>query len=269
MADAERRTHFWHQLVLYRAKRGPTFGAHRVFETVHDRPGLARRDAARGTRQFSRKDALRSPLSKRQRGPLPAPSEIHPDKQITAEFVRTRLPYEERPVRGTRQVGREHGHDLPPYRPKYHAGRGRRWPVVDGKETSLAHREGYDPYVKPGEGHVLRPAGRPGEVILVCRTSRRWNRRKRRIRVLACHRPRARTRAFRLDDDARPGARPRFPGGRVFMTSDDAASAASAGRRAPGRVPPRRYLFAGRYARPNRCPVAYVCAVVRCGPADQ
>ena len=30
--------------------------------------------------------------------------------------------------------------------------RGLRWPVVDGKETLWRFREGYDPYVKPGEG---------------------------------------------------------------------------------------------------------------------
>lgn len=29
--------------------------------------------------------------------------------------------------------------------------RGLRWPVVDGKETLWCYREGFDPYVKPGE----------------------------------------------------------------------------------------------------------------------
>ncbi|MEW5729508.1 MAG: molybdopterin dinucleotide binding domain-containing protein, partial [Pseudomonadota bacterium] len=34
----------------------------------------------------------------------------------------------------------------------YHKARGLRWPVVEGKETLWRFREGYDPYVKAGEG---------------------------------------------------------------------------------------------------------------------
>jgi nitrate reductase NapA len=47
--------------------------------------------------------------------------------------------------------GRGHGHDLAPF-DAYHQARGLRWPVVDGKETLWRFREGYDPYVKKGEG---------------------------------------------------------------------------------------------------------------------
>ena len=47
--------------------------------------------------------------------------------------------------------GRGHGHDLAPFE-TYHKARGLRWPVVDGKETLWRFREGYDPYVKKGEG---------------------------------------------------------------------------------------------------------------------
>ena len=47
--------------------------------------------------------------------------------------------------------GRGHGHDLAPF-DTYHKARGLRWPVVDGKETLWRFREGYDPYVKKGEG---------------------------------------------------------------------------------------------------------------------
>jgi nitrate reductase NapA len=49
------------------------------------------------------------------------------------------------------QFGRGHGHDLAPFE-AYHKARGLRWPVVDGKETLWRFREGYDPYVKAGEG---------------------------------------------------------------------------------------------------------------------
>lgn len=49
------------------------------------------------------------------------------------------------------QFGRGHGHDLAPF-DAYHKARGLRWPVVNGKETRWRYREGYDPYVKKGEG---------------------------------------------------------------------------------------------------------------------
>ncbi|MDP5239283.1 nitrate reductase catalytic subunit NapA [Uliginosibacterium sp. 31-16] len=49
------------------------------------------------------------------------------------------------------QFGRGHGHDLADF-DVYHKARGLRWPVVDGKETLWRFREGYDPYVKKGEG---------------------------------------------------------------------------------------------------------------------
>ncbi|MDA5093811.1 nitrate reductase catalytic subunit NapA [Aliiroseovarius sp. KMU-50] len=47
--------------------------------------------------------------------------------------------------------GRGKAHDLADF-DTYHQARGLRWPVVDGKETLYRFREGYDPYVKKGEG---------------------------------------------------------------------------------------------------------------------
>ena len=49
------------------------------------------------------------------------------------------------------QFGRGHAHDLADFQ-LYHEARGLRWPVVDKKETLWRFREGYDPYVKQGEG---------------------------------------------------------------------------------------------------------------------
>ena len=47
----------------------------------------------------------------------------------------------------------------------YHEARGLRWPVVDGKETLWRFREGYDPYVKKGEG--VRFYGKPdGKAVI-------------------------------------------------------------------------------------------------------
>ncbi|MCF8777580.1 periplasmic nitrate reductase subunit alpha [Vibrio sp. IRLE0018] len=47
--------------------------------------------------------------------------------------------------------GRGKAHDLAPY-DTYHAVRGLRWPVVDGKETLWRYKEGTDPYAKKGSG---------------------------------------------------------------------------------------------------------------------
>jgi nitrate reductase NapA len=63
------------------------------------------------------------------------------------------------------EFGRGHAHDLAPY-DRYHSERGLRWPVVEGNETKWRYREGYDPYVKPGEG--VRFYGRPdGKAIVL------------------------------------------------------------------------------------------------------
>ena len=57
--------------------------------------------------------------------------------------------------------GRGKAHDLADFE-TYHQARGLRWPVVDGKETLWRFREGYDPYVKAGEGVKFygKPDGR-------------------------------------------------------------------------------------------------------------
>ncbi len=54
--------------------------------------------------------------------------------------------------------GRGFKHDLADFE-TYHKARGLRWPVVNGKETLWRFREGYDPYVKAGEG--VRFYGKP------------------------------------------------------------------------------------------------------------
>ncbi len=57
--------------------------------------------------------------------------------------------FEEYRLFGTQ--GPKIGHDLADY-DTYHKTRGLRWPVVNGKETLWRYREGYDPFVKKGEG---------------------------------------------------------------------------------------------------------------------
>ena len=67
-----------------------------------------------------------------------------------------------------REFGLGNGHDLADF-DTYHRVRGLRWPVVNGRETQWRYREGYDPYVKPGEGFNFYgkafkqiPSGGPG-----------------------------------------------------------------------------------------------------------
>ena len=50
-----------------------------------------------------------------------------------------------------RTFGVGYAHDLADFE-TYHQSRGLRWPVVGGKETLWRFREGYDSYVKKGEG---------------------------------------------------------------------------------------------------------------------
>ncbi len=47
--------------------------------------------------------------------------------------------------------GPKKGHEMAPYE-AYHAARGIRWPVIDGKETLWRYREGYDAHVPKGAG---------------------------------------------------------------------------------------------------------------------
>jgi len=57
--------------------------------------------------------------------------------------------------------GPKKGHELADF-DTYHKVRGLRWPVVNGKETLWRYAEGYDPYVKKGEGISFygRPDGK-------------------------------------------------------------------------------------------------------------
>ncbi len=60
--------------------------------------------------------------------------------------------------------GRGKAHDLADF-DTYHKERGLRWPVVKGVETKWRFREGYDPYVKKGEG--VRFYGKPdGKAVI-------------------------------------------------------------------------------------------------------
>ncbi len=145
--NAERRTHFWHQLV------SPPGGARsdlwqlmefsKRFTTDEVWPAelLAKSPELKGKTLFEvlfkngQVDTF--PVSDIEEGYRNQESEdygFYVQKGLFEEYA---------------QFGRGHGHDLADF-DRYHQERGLRWPVVDGKETLWRYREGHDPYVEKG-----------------------------------------------------------------------------------------------------------------------
>jgi len=157
--NAERRTHFWHQLVdapgearsdlwqlMEFSKRfttdecwpaellaaNPEFKGKTLFDVLYrngkvDAFGVEQIEAGYANHEA---DAFG----------------FYPQKGLFEEYA---------------EFGRGHAHDLAPF-DVYHQERGLRWPVVDGKETRWRYREGEDPYVKEGAGFEFygNPDGR-------------------------------------------------------------------------------------------------------------
>ena len=147
--NAERRTQFWHQLVQApgeaRSDLWQLMEFSKRFKTEEVWPAelLGKAPALRGKTLF---DVL---FANGQVNRF-ALKECDPDydnleSKAFGFYVQKGL-FEE-----YAQFGRGHGHDLAPFE-AYHAERGLRWPVVDGKETLWRYREGADPYVKAGAG---------------------------------------------------------------------------------------------------------------------
>jgi len=147
--NAERRTHFWHQLVTAPGEARSDlwqlmeFSKRFKVEEVWPAELLAKMPAYRGKTLY---DVLyrngqvdRFPASQAESGYEnleTASCGFYVQKGLFEEYA---------------QFGRGHGHDLAPF-DTYHQTRGLRWPVVNGKETLWRYREGADPYVKPGAG---------------------------------------------------------------------------------------------------------------------
>ncbi len=147
--NAERRTQFWRQMVNApgeaRSDLWQLMEFSKRFKTDEVWPAklMADNPGYRGKTLFevlfANGVANRYPLSE-----LPADYENH-ESRAFGFYVQKGL-FEEYAA-----FGRGHGHDLAPF-DMYHAERGLRWPVVDRRETRWRYREGYDPYVKKGEG---------------------------------------------------------------------------------------------------------------------
>jgi nitrate reductase NapA len=217
--NAERRTHFWHQLV--------------------DAPGEARSDLwqlMEFSRRFTTDEAWPAEI-------LDAAPEYRGKTLFDVLFANgtvDRYPLDDLDADYANQearhfgfyvqkglfeeyagFGRGHGHDLAPF-DVYHHVRGLRWPVVDGEETRWRFREGFDPYVPEGAGVQFygRPDGRavilavpyepPAEPpdeefdlwLVTGRVLEHWHSGSMTMRVPELYRA--------------------FPGARVFMHADDA-----------------------------------------------
>ena len=152
--NAERRTHFWHQLVAAPGEARSDlwqlveFSKRFTVEEVWTEELLAKTPEQRGKTLY---DVLyrngqvdRFPLTDIDAG-------YANDESAAFGFYLQKGLFEE-----YASFGRHHGHDLAPF-DTYHQVRGLRWPVVDGKETRWRYREGLDPYVEAGSGRpVLR-----------------------------------------------------------------------------------------------------------------
>ncbi|AWJ82432.1 periplasmic nitrate reductase subunit alpha (plasmid) [Azospirillum sp. TSH58] len=147
--NAERRTHFWHQLVNAPGEARSDlwqlmeFSKRFTTDEVWPKEILDANPDFRGKTLF---DVLfrngnvdRFPVSELN------PAYENPESKEFGFYVQKGL-FEEYAA-----FGRGHGHDLAPF-DTYHEVRGLRWPVVEGKETKWRYRERLDPYVPKGEG---------------------------------------------------------------------------------------------------------------------
>ena len=148
--NAERRTHFWHQLVTAPGEARSDlwqlveFSKRFRMEEVWPAELLAKAPQYKGKTLY---DVLyrNGEVDKYPNSQIEAGYENH-EAKLFGFYIQKGL-FEE-----YAQFGRGHGHDLAPF-DTYHQVRGLRWPVVDGKETRWRYREGTDPYVKAGSGY--------------------------------------------------------------------------------------------------------------------
>ena len=147
--NAERRTHFWHQLVTAPGEARSDlwqlveFSKRFTVEEVWTPELLAQTPELKGKTLyevlFRNGQVDRFPLTDIEQGYANQESAafgFYLQKGLFEEYA---------------MFGRHHGHDLAPF-DTYHQVRGLRWPVVDGKETRWRYREGLDPYVEAGTG---------------------------------------------------------------------------------------------------------------------
>ena len=150
--NAERRTQFWRQQVKAPGEARSDlwqlmeFSKHFKVEEVWPEELIAKKPELRGKTLFdvlyANGQVNRFPITECQKGfdnSESAAFGFYVQKGLFEEYA---------------EFGRGHGHDLADFE-AYHQARGLRWPVVGGKETLWRFREGYDPYVKPGQDYAF------------------------------------------------------------------------------------------------------------------
>ncbi|MDK9720308.1 MAG: nitrate reductase catalytic subunit NapA [Rhodospirillales bacterium] len=147
--NAERRTQFWRQQVKAPGEARSDiwqlmeFSKRFKVEEVWDAELLAKAPQYKGKSLYdvlyANGQVNKFPLADLQKG-------FENDESKHFGFYVQKGMFEEYAI-----FGRGHAHDLADFE-TYHKARGLRWPVVDNKETLWRFREGYDPYVKTGEG---------------------------------------------------------------------------------------------------------------------
>ena len=148
--NAERRTHFWHELVKAPGEARSDlwqlmeFSKRFKIEEVWPKELLVKAPEYRGKTMY---DVLyrNGQVDKFPASDMDKAYNNH-ETEAFGFYVQKGL-FEEYAT-----FGRGHGHDLAPF-DEYHKVRGMRWPVVNGKETRWRYREGTDPYVKAGTGY--------------------------------------------------------------------------------------------------------------------
>ena len=148
--NAERRTQFWRQQVKApgeaRSDLWQVMEFSKRFKVDEMSAGRTGRQGAEAQGQ----DVVRRAVRQRRGEQVQGRRDRRPDSTTTNP--RTLASTSRKGCsRNMRRSGAGMATTLAPF-DIYHKARGLRWPVVDGKETLWRFREGYDPYVKKGEG---------------------------------------------------------------------------------------------------------------------
>lgn len=157
--NAERRTHFWQQLVDAPGEARSDLWQLMEFSKRFTTDEVWPEEIVRNNPDYQGKTLFEVLFANGHTDSFPA-------SDVNSEYANAEARhFGFYPQKGLFEEYREFGlgkaHDLAPF-DTYHQNRGLRWPVVDGEETKWRFREGYDPYVAEGRGVEFygRPDGR-------------------------------------------------------------------------------------------------------------
>ena len=144
--NAERRTQFWHQQVQAPGEAKSDLWQIVEFSKYFKTDEVWPQELLESAPEFKGKTLYEVLFANGQVDKYPLPDvKVNDESKAFGFYIQKGL-FEEYAA-----FGRGHHHDLADF-DRYHNARGLRWPVVDNKETLWRYKEGYDPYVKEGEG---------------------------------------------------------------------------------------------------------------------